>query len=152
LGAFFPADAPNASDLVALVEVAIAVMLVVGMIAVRRGHIRAHMYIQSSMVLVNIPIVLVWMVPAYLSDVLPDLATEWSGAWYWVPTLMLLAGVAAEALGVYIILVAATNLVPHRFRFRSYKRWMRTELVLWWAVVVLGLLTYYVWFVQPASS
>ena len=63
------------SDVVLLVEIAIAFMLIVGMFVVRRGHIRAHMYIQSSMVLVNIPIVLIWMVPEYTQWVLPGSPT-----------------------------------------------------------------------------
>ena len=151
MGALFAPDAPMSSDAVALVEVGIAVMLLVGMFVIRRGHVRAHMYIQSSMVLLNIPIVLIWMLPRYYASVLPGLPGEFSGAFYWVPTLMLIAGIAAEALGVYIVLVAATSLLPERFRFRRYKLWMRTELALWWSVVVLGLSTYYVWYFQGGS-
>jgi uncharacterized membrane protein YozB (DUF420 family) len=144
--------APTTSDLFVFLEVAIAVMLLVGMFVVRRGHVRLHMYIQSSMVLVNIPLVLYWMVPAYLTGVAPDLPGELDGTSYWVPTVMLFAGIAAELLGIYILLVAGTNLVPERFRFRRYKLWMRTELALWWSVVVTGLTTYYVWYVAPVGS
>ena len=64
---------------------------------------------------------------------------------------MLFAGATAELLGVYIILVAGTNWVPARFRFRRYKLWMRTELVLWWGVVIAGLTTYWLFFVPGAS-
>jgi uncharacterized membrane protein YozB (DUF420 family) len=142
---FLGTGAPLFSDIVVLIELSIASMLLVGMFAVRRGHVRLHMYIQSSMVLVNIPVVLSWMVPQYLAFVLPDL-TEIAGPAYFVPSLMLLAGVAAEALGIYIILVAGTNLVPDRFRFRRYKLVMRSELVLWWTVVLAGLTTYYLWY------
>ena len=145
-------SAPLASDLVAYVEIGIAATLVLGWALVRRGHIRAHMYLQSSMVLLNIPIVLAWMVPEYILYVLPGVPGELTVPFYWVPTVMLLAGIAAEALGVYIILVAATGLIPARFRFRNYKRWMRTELILWWSVVIAGLLTYYVWYVNPIGS
>ncbi len=138
-------DAPFFANLFLLVELAIGVLLLVGMFLVRRGHIRAHMYIQSSMVLVNIPIVLLWMLPAYTANVLPDL-DEIAEAFYWVPTLMLIVGAAAELLGVYIILVAATDLVPIRWRFRRYKLWMRTERVLWWSGLLLGGATSSVWF------
>jgi uncharacterized membrane protein YozB (DUF420 family) len=142
----FAASAPAASDLVAVLEVGIAVLLLVGGLLVRRGHVRAHVIIQSSMVLVNIPIVLVWMVPQYLSYVLPALGSEIAEPSYLLPTIMLGAGAAAEVLGIYIMLVAGTNLVPERFRFRRYKLWMRTELLLWWSVIVFGLLTYYFWY------
>lgn len=139
--------APLPSDLVALVEVAIAVLLLVGAFLVRRGHVRAHLLVQSSMVLVNLPIVLAWMVPQFLANVLPDLPGEIGGPFYLVPTLMLLAGGCAEGLGIYILLVAGTGLLPERWRFRRYKLWMRTELGLWWSVVVLGLSTYLTWYV-----
>jgi hypothetical protein len=114
--------------------------------AVRRGHVRAHRYIQSSLVLVNVPIVLIWMIPRYVTQVWPGIPDEITTPYYLVPTLMLAAGVAAEALGIFIILVAATTWIPERLRFRNYKRWMRTELVLWWGVVIFGLSTYYVWY------
>ncbi len=141
-----------ASDLVVPFEIGVAVLLVVGMILVRRGYVRAHMVIQSSMVLVNIPVVLLWMVPQYIAYVLPDLAGEGLEPAYLVPTVMLVAGAAAELLGIYILLVAGTNLVPERFRFRRYKVWMRSELVLWWSVLLFGLVTYYYWYIAGALS
>ena len=137
---------PLTADLVALVEVGIAMGLLVGMFVIRRGHVRAHMYIQSSMVLVNVPVVLARMIPRYLAQVWPDIPGEVASPYYLIPTLMLIAGTAAEALGIYILLVAGTTWLPERLRFRNYKRWMRTELILWWGVVIFGLSTYYVWY------
>lgn len=49
---------------------------------------------------------------------------------------------AAEALGVYAVLVAGTNRLPDWLRFQRYKPWMRTVRGLWWVVVVQGLLPY----------
>lgn len=100
----FPADAPALQDLLALVEIALAVMLVVGLVLVRRGHVRAHRLLQSAIILVNIPIVLYGMVPYYLENIAPSLASQWRMPYVWVPTVMLLAGAAAELLGVFIIL------------------------------------------------
>jgi len=152
VGALFGTGAPEVSDFVAIFEVGIAAMLVVGMFVVRAGHVRLHKYIQSSMVLVNIPVVLSWMVPQYLTYVLPDVGTELLNPYYLLPTLGLVVGGLAEALGIYILLVAGTNWVPEGWRFRRYKVWMRTELGLWWAVVVIGLAIYYVWYVLPVPS
>jgi uncharacterized membrane protein YozB (DUF420 family) len=128
-------------------ELAIASLLAVGAIAVRLGHVRAHRAIQGSMVLLNIPIVLALMVPSYLANVSPGIPGDIGQAFYLWPTVMLVAGGVAEALGVYIVLVAGTNLVPERLRFRRYKLWMRTELILWWLVVLAGVATYYSWWV-----
>jgi uncharacterized membrane protein YozB (DUF420 family) len=152
MGTLFGTPAPDVSDLVAVFEVAIAVSLIAGMFLVRAGHIRLHKYLQSSIVLVNIPVVLAWMVPQYLSNVLPGLPTELAEPYYLLPTLGVLVGGAAEALGIYILLVAGTNWVPEAWRFRRYKVWMRIELGLWWTVVVVGLAIYYVWYVVPKVS
>lgn len=147
----FPAGAPPLADVAAVVEVALAVMLLVGTVLVRRGNVRLHQWIQSSVILVNIPIVLYAMVPPYLQFVAPHVGADLGSAPVLVPTLMLVAGGAAEALGVYIILVAGTTWIPERFRFRRYKLWMRTEVALWWAVVVAGLTTYWLFFVPGAA-
>jgi uncharacterized membrane protein YozB (DUF420 family) len=148
---FFPPDAPVVADVAGILEVGMAVLLLVGWVLVRRGHIRVHRLLQSSVVLVNIPIVLYAMVPPYLQYVAPSFPGGLNHANVLIPTLMLVAGAAAELLGVYIILVAGTSWIPARFRFRRYKLWMRTELVLWWAVVFAGLTTYYLFFVPGAS-
>lgn len=135
-----------ASDVVAFLEIGIASVLLLGMFAVRAGHVRLHRVLQTSVVLGNLPIVLIWMVPQYLAYVLPDLPGGLGEPTYWVPTVMLVAGALAEGLGIYIVLVAGTNWIPERYRFRRYKIWMRTELTLWWAVVLTGLTTYLLWY------
>lgn len=150
-GIFAPA-APAVSDAVLVFEVIVAGMLLFGMFVVRRGNVRLHRMIQASMVVANIPVVLAWMVPQYLAFVVPGLPGEIGNPSYLLPTLMLAAGAAAEALGIYIVLVAGTNWIPERWRFRRYKRWMRTELVLWWSVLLAGVSTYYVWYASAAGS
>lgn len=151
MGAVFPANAPATSDVAAVVEVALAAALVLGAFLARTGHIRAHRYLQSSVIFVNIPIVLYAMVPPYLMYIAPGLPGHLGEPSSLVPSIMLVAGAAAELLGIYIILVAGTTWIPERFRFRNYKLWMRTELALWWAVVICGLLTYWLLFVPGAA-
>ncbi|MCI4344321.1 MAG: hypothetical protein L3J87_01680 [Thermoplasmata archaeon] len=148
----FSASAPVVSDAVLVFELAVGALLLFGGYLARRGRIRLHMYLQSSMVLVNVPVVLAWMVPQYLDYVLPGLPGEIGQPFYLVPTLMLVAGAAAEALGIYILLVAGTTVIPERFRFRRYQLWMRSELVLWWGVLIAGFSTYYVWYLSPATG
>ena len=58
-------------------------------------------------------------------------------------------GMTAELLGVYIVLVAGTNVLPAWLRFRNWKRWMRAEFVLWFVVVISGMGTYYAWYIAP---
>jgi hypothetical protein len=37
-------------------------------------------------------------------------------------------GILTELLGLYIVLVAGTDIVPLRLRFKHWRVWMRTEL------------------------
>lgn len=145
-------DAPGVADAVVVFEVAAGAALLLGAFFAHTGRIRYHAYLQSAVVFVNLPVVLAWMVPMYLTYVLPDLASEYTQSFYYVPTIMLLLGGAAEALGVYTVLVAGTNWLPERLRFRNYKVWMRSVVGLWWATLALGLLTYYVWYVSPLGG
>jgi uncharacterized membrane protein YozB (DUF420 family) len=147
----FPADATTVADVAAVVEVVMAGILLAGAHLARQGRIRLHMFLQSSTVLVNIPIVLYAMVPPYLQYVLPSIPDGLVRANVLIPSIMLVAGGIAEALGVYIILVAGTTWIPERLRFRNYKLWMRAELTLWWGVVIAGLTTYWLFFVPGAS-
>jgi uncharacterized membrane protein YozB (DUF420 family) len=151
MGAFFPANAPVVADAAAIAEIVMAIILVFGAYLAWRGQIRWHRTLQSAVVLVNIPIVLYAMVPPYLKYVAPNLPAQLGAPGTLIPTIMLFAGAAAELLGIYIILVAGTNWVPERFRFRRYKLWMRVELGLWWGVVIAGLTTYWLFFVPGAS-
>ncbi len=138
--------------MVAAFEVGTGVALLTGMFVVRSGRVRFHKWLQATIVLVNVPVVLSWMVPQYLEYVLPGLPGELAQPYYLLPTLALFAGAAAELLGVYILLVAGTNWLPERWRFRRYKLVMRTELGLWWTLIVLGLTIYAVWYAPTTSS
>lgn len=142
----FPSEATPAADVVLVLELALAALLLVGMFVVRSRRVRLHRLLQGSIVLVNLPLAVVWMLPRYVQQVVPDLPSEGAGLFYLLPTIALVLGAAAEVLGVYIVLVAATTWVPERWRFRNYKRWMRTELVLWWLVVAVGLGIYGTWY------
>jgi uncharacterized membrane protein YozB (DUF420 family) len=56
-------------------------------------------------------------------------------------------GMITEIAGLYILLAAGTSVLPEKFRITKYKLWMRTVLVLWWVVLLLGLATYARWYV-----
>ena len=51
--------------------------------------------------------------------------------WYYeVAILHAVLGTTAELLGLYIVIVAGTNILPEWLRFKHWKWWMRTEPVL----------------------
>jgi len=137
---------PPTALAVLAVETIFAVLLIVGMFLARRGRIKHHAWIQSFVILANLPVILVWMVPSYLQNVGPYVGPYLSMDWIYLPVAMLVVGALAEGLGVYVVLVAGTNLVPERLRFRRYKLWMRTVLILWWTVFLLGVGTFYAFY------
>jgi uncharacterized membrane protein YozB (DUF420 family) len=80
-----------------------------------------------------------------------EASTSWSlRKWYFATaTIHALLGGTAELLGLYIVIVAGTRVLPQSLRFKDWKRWMRAELVLWSIVVLTGVGTYYAWYIAP---
>lgn len=152
MGVVFGTGAPWAADAVLLAEVGIGIGLLAGMLLVRAGHVRLHRALQSTLVLANPVLLLAWMLPSYLVHAAPGVPAEVAEPYYLLPTLMLVLGPVAQGLAIYVVLSAGTSLLPERFRFRRYKLMMRATLVLWWAVLALGVLTYLAWYVLGYSS
>ncbi len=138
--------APLAADCVLLSEVAMGLALVVGGILARRRHYRAHAWCQSSVVLLNLILVMSFMVPSFHRAVAPGLLTHLGRSYYWLATAHGALGVGAELLGLYVLLAAGTKILPQRLRLGRYKLWMRSTLALWWLVLLLGLATYIRWY------
>jgi uncharacterized membrane protein YozB (DUF420 family) len=86
------------------------------------------------------------MWPSFYGQVLPVLPNHLSDGYYGAATVHGALGAIAELFGLYILLVAGTDIVPPRLCIRGWKLWMRVELALWWVVIVTGVLTYYVWY------
>ena len=148
---FLGTSAPFWSDFNLIAQITMGAALVVGMFLARSGHIRSHSVVQSAVLFLNLPLITIVMIPSFQTYVYTGLPSQLHQSFYLLPTLMAVAGTAAEALGIYIILVAGSHWIPEGLRFTRYKPWMRTELVLWWSVILLGLATYYVWYVMPAA-
>jgi uncharacterized membrane protein YozB (DUF420 family) len=171
----FGVDATPAADFNLTAHLAMGVALLVGLVLARRRRITAHMCCQSAVLLLNLPLIALIMVPSFRDQVAPQIPGQLADSFYWVATVHAALGTIAELLGLWIILVAglteidyrrrlraervgaaATSgfdtdrILPHRFRFRRYKLWMRTELILWWIVIGVGIAVYIVWY-RPAE-
>lgn len=149
---FLGTSATFSADFNLVAHIARGVALLGGMMLARRKHYRAHMVCQSSVLLLNLPLIALIMFPSFHQQVQPQLPGGLGDSYYAVATVHTVIGGAAQILGLYIILVAGTNLVPRHLRFRRYKLWMRTELALWWVVLLFGIGVYYVWYVSPSNS
>jgi len=145
MNGFLGTGAPFLSDLNLTIQLLMGVALLIGMVLAHRGHYRAHAICQGSVMLLNLVMIALIMLPSFRLGVLPGLPAELDKPFYFVATLHAALGSVAELLGLYIVLRAGTNLLPQLLRFQNYKPWMRTELTLWWTVILLGVATYYVW-------
>jgi hypothetical protein len=125
------------------VQIAVAVLLAVGAVFAWRGWYRAHGVCQSAAYLVTLLTTSFWMIPVYVKFFAPNLAGT-PDRNDLIVTAHATLGAIVLLLGAYVILVAATNVVPARLRFANYRPWMRTLIVLWWVATALGIWTYWV--------
>jgi len=143
---FLGTAAPRYADVVLLLEIAMGLALLIGAMLARMKRFRLHAWCQSLVVLLNLVVILVVMAPSFRVRVAPKIPVKLGQAYYALATAHAALGSIAEIGGLYILLAAGSNLLPQRFRITEYKRWMRSVLVLWWFVLLLGFATYARWY------
>ena len=139
--------APLCANLVLLLELLMGVGLLAGALLARLKRFTQHAWCQSVIVLVNVLLIVLTMLPSFRAHVAPRIPVKLGKAYYAVATAHAALGTLAEGGGLYILLAVGTSLLPARLRIRNYKVWMRTVLVLWWIVLLLGLATYARWYI-----
>jgi hypothetical protein len=146
-GGLLGTAAPLAADVVLLLEIAMGVGLLVGAWLARTGRFRQHAWCQSTIVLFNIALIALAMIPTFRTQVLPRIPHKLGEAYVALATAHAALGSVTELAGLYILLGAGTRLLPEKIRITQYKPWMRSVLVLWWLVLLLGFATYMRWYV-----
>ena len=152
MGDFLGTGATFQADLNLCLQVLGAVVLLGGMFLARSGRYTIHKYVQSAVVLGNLLLIAFIMAPAYFQQVAPNVPSGLGTSFYWVATVHGIAGLVVEVFGLYVILAAGTKILPQRLRFTNFKLWMRTLLVSWWVVVLLGVGVYYTWYLAPGPK
>jgi hypothetical protein len=143
----FGTAAPLAADLVLLLEIGMGVGLLAGAWLARTGRFRLHAWCQSVIVIFNMVLIALVMIPSFRIQVLPRIPLKLGKANVALATLHATLGSGAEILALYILLAAGTRLLPEKLCITQYKAWMRSVLVLWWLVLLLGFATYARWYV-----
>jgi uncharacterized membrane protein YozB (DUF420 family) len=146
-GGFLGTAAPAYADITLLLEIAMGVGLLIGALLARLRRFRGHAWCQSVIVLLNLAVIVFTMIPSFRVHVSPKIPLKLGKAYYALATAHAALGTITELAGLYILLAAGTNVLPEKFRITSYKAWMRTVLVLWWLVLLLGFATYGRWYV-----
>jgi uncharacterized membrane protein YozB (DUF420 family) len=126
------------------------IALIAGALLARAKRYAAHGVCQSGVLILNLAMIALVMWPSFHQIVLPGLPAHFGKRYYATATVHGALGAVAELLGLYIVLVAGTNILPQSLRFRRWKPWMRVELALWCAVLLMGFGTYYFWYAAPA--
>jgi uncharacterized membrane protein YozB (DUF420 family) len=146
---FLGTGATFAADVNFIVQLAMGGALVIGAILAKQKRYRAHGICQTTVLLLNLWMIALTMWPSFRQQVVPHISRVLQRGYYAIATVHMVLGTSAELLGIYIVLVAGTKLVPPSLRFREWKRWMRIELALWWVALILGIGTYYTWYIAP---
>lgn len=146
---FLGTGATFEADLNLVVQVIMGVALVAGSLLAKRKRYAAHGICQTTVLLLNLGMIGLVMWPSFQEQVRPAFPKGFHKWYYGAATIHALLGVTAELLGLYIVMVAGTHALPQSLRFKDWKRWMRTELMLWLVVIVTGVGTYYAWYIAP---
>lgn len=142
----FGTGAPAAADANLILQITLGVALLVGARLARLKRYTAHAICQTTVLVIN-AVAIAWvMLPSFRHTVLPRLPKRWNHAYYGRPLIHGSFGLLAEIFGIYIALAAGTNLLPAKWRLHRWKLWMRTELALWFVVLLSGIGTYLYWY------
>jgi uncharacterized membrane protein YozB (DUF420 family) len=138
--------APLYANLILFLEIAMGVALLIGALLARLRRFRQHAWCQLAIVLLNLAVIVLVMIPSFRERVIPGIPLRLGKPYYALATAHAALGAVTEIAALYILLAAGTHILPEKFRLTRYKLWMRTLLVLWWVVLVLGFATYARWY------
>ncbi len=145
---FLGTNANFAADMTLTFSILVAILFTVGALLARRGHYKAHRWVQTSGAVLNIVLVLWLMVLPYRDFVLVDLQQPTRPAYFYqITTLHAAIGFFAFTFGNFVVL-RGNGLVPRQLRFQNYKPYMRTAYLLYMAATLLGFWVYLTWFIS----
>ncbi len=140
-----------AADLNLVIQIVMGLALIFGASLARAKRYLAHGVCQATVLVLNLLMITLVMWPTFHRQVLPGLPAHFGKRRYAIATAHGVFGAAAELLGIYILLVAGTDILPQAWRFQRWKLWMRIELTLWWVVLLTGCGTYMIWYTAAWS-
>jgi len=146
---FLGTGATFGADLNLVVQLIMGTALIAGARLAKHKRYKPHAICQTTVLLLNLFMIGLVMWPSFQQQVTPTLSRGFHKWYSEVAILHGVLGATAELLGLYIVIVAGTNVLPACLRFKHWKWWMRTELVLWVIVLFGGIGTYCAWYVAP---
>src|SRR2546430_4060233 len=148
---FLGTGATFGADLNLVVQFIMGAALVAGAALAKKKRYTAHGICQTTVLLLNLIMIALVMLPSFSLQVVPAIPRVFRKRYYTVATIHGLLGVAAQLLGLYIILVARTNIRTQSLRLTRWKLWVCAGMMLWWIVLLGGMATYYAWYIAPTQ-
>jgi len=149
MNGFLGTGATFGADLNLVIQLIMGGALIAGAVLAKQKRYAAHAICQTTVLLLNLLMIGLVMGPSFQQQVKPALSKVFHKWYYEAAAIHAVLGITAEVLGLYIIAVSATDILPQWLRFKSWKVWMRSELALWVIVLVSGVGTYCAWYVAP---
>jgi len=145
------ADAPGffgAGTLLADINIVLELLLVggltFGMMLAKSGNIAAHRVNQSAWVMVNAALVALIMIPSIRTFKLAHLS-DLGNSGNLIVVVHAAIGAATLLAGLWLVL-QMNDILPARWHIRGWKTLMRATLAGYWAIALLGIATYRVWY------
>ncbi len=115
---FLGTGAPFGADLNLVVQLVMGIALIAGALLAKYKRYRAHGICQTSVLLLNLLMIGLVMWPSFQQQVKPALSKAFHKWYYKVAIIHAALGIGAELLGLYIVIVAGTNVLPQWLRFK----------------------------------
>ncbi|MCA9901858.1 MAG: DUF420 domain-containing protein [Anaerolineales bacterium] len=133
------------ADLALVGEIVFYLLICVAVVAQRRGNYHLHDRIQIPVVVGNFFFVIVIMVLSLRYENVPvEFAERPFEPFYLVVVIHAVLGIVAQMLATYCLL-AGTKILPRKIGRLRY--WMWATFAVWTAAVVMGIYTYYIWYI-----
>lgn len=137
---FLGTRASLGADVALVGSILVLLAFTVGAWLARRGQYAAHGWVQTAGVVVNLLLVFGIMIPSLLS-VDPAENVDLPASAFVYMTGHEIVGTVAMLFGLFVVL-RGHELVPARFKFRTYKPYMRWAYGLYLAATLVGVAVY----------
>jgi uncharacterized membrane protein YozB (DUF420 family) len=122
------------------------VLLAIGWQLKVHGREKIHCRFQTIAVILNTSVIAVVMIMPFLTAILPGIPGKLLEGSYGITTVHALTGSISMIFGIYVVL-SANKLLPRRMRFKNYKLFMSTSLLLYLFTALLGIAVYLIVFI-----
>ena len=136
---------PLIADANLILEIFIVAGVTYGFVLARRGNIDAHQVNQTTWVVLNIGLIVLVMAGS-MQDVKIARTAELADWRIGVTWLHAAVGTLTAAAGLWIVL-QMNGVLPPALHVAGWKNLMRATLAGYWLTALLGLVTYYFWYV-----